>query len=127
MSFIKIENPCTEDVNRMPKCGQNYYCSLCSKKVVDLRKSLVSDAQWFVNQNPNACIVVHPRHAKSGFRYNLVNGIEKIWMSLGFKRVALVSSTILLFITGCNTRRHTHHPGGKAAVKNNNTLYETHR
>ncbi|MFI5202949.1 MAG: hypothetical protein ACHQF2_00515 [Flavobacteriales bacterium] len=122
MSFIEITNPCTEDVNGMPKCGSNFYCGLCQKNVVDLRKSTIADAQAFVNENPDACITIHPRHAKPGLRYNFVNRVENLLLKMGMKRAALVGSTVLLFITGCNTRRHTHHPGGKPAIKEYKTL-----
>ena len=100
----------------MPKCGGNLYCASCQKNVIDLRKSTVADAQTFVNENPNACIAIHPRHAKHGIRYAFVNRVENMLLKMGMKRVALIGSTILLFVTGCNTRRHTHHPGGKPST-----------
>lgn len=84
----------------------------------------MTNALEFVKANPDACIVIHPRHAVQGRRYSIVNGIENLLMKLGLKRVAIISSTVLLFVSGCNTRRHTHHPGGKPAVKEYKSLYE---
>jgi hypothetical protein len=119
---IIIQNPCNEDVNTFKKCGSALYCSLCQKHVHDLRKTPVSEAQHFVQENPDACIVIHPRHTKTHWRYSLVNKFENLFLRMGMKRSALLAGTVMLFMLGCRSRTHVHPPGGKSAVKEYKTL-----
>lgn len=107
--MITVENPCEKNVFSMPRCGNTYACSFCTKNVTDLRHKTTAEVEKFTAENKNACVIVHARHeTEKTNQYTWFNRFENNLLRAGWKRTAFAMVTLLVFITSCNSKKpHT--------------------
>jgi hypothetical protein len=107
MSFEKIHiaTPCIENLGNMKPCEGGYFCGVCEKKVIDLRKKTAVEVDDFAQKN-DACVLVAARHTTRATKTEkwLANTEGfLIGKRMRFISVALISASI--FLAGCRPRK----------------------
>lgn len=123
MSFekINIDKPCHELLANMSRCSGGYFCGVCEKKVIDLRKKSASEIAAIAKSDEQLCVIVHQRHTTDGSGYAWINRIENFLLQRKLKMVSFMLVGCFLFLSSCNNRKPKHKMGGKGS----DTLFKT--
>jgi hypothetical protein len=108
MKQVIIDKPCSEKLDKISGQEKNFYCGSCRHNVPDLSKSSTEEVRSFVTANPASCAIFHLRHVEMHEpRFQWINKAENFFIRLRLKRVAVVSTIFLLFLSSCSRRRKT--------------------
>lgn len=107
---IIIEKPCNASWNNMATTKDGRHCSLCNTNVIDFSNMALEDIHDYFRKRDGEkiCGKFHNRHlAYSNKWFAFLNKIESFFYKTKFKKVALGLIYVLLFLTGCKTKKQT--------------------
>ena len=79
MMHLKIENPCSENWNKMKPNNTGRHCSSCEKTVIDFRAKSKLEIQSLVDTSDSVCAIVN-KHQLYSFQY--VRPIKRLAFAL---------------------------------------------
>ncbi|MBZ4037126.1 hypothetical protein K6T82_20370 [Flavobacterium sp. 17A] len=88
---LEIDNPCSENFDKMIPNISGSFCSSCMKNVIDLSKKTNSEVAKFVSENKglNICARLRRTQLEEEFRYNETSKINNL------KYAAVLASVLL--------------------------------
>lgn len=88
---LSIENPCNAKLQEMQKTDVGFFCSLCTKEVVDMSKLSQYEISNFISQNRNQSICARLKTSQLEQEFSL---IEQAKINTGFKYAAVAASVL---------------------------------
>lgn len=87
---IEIKSPCDANLNQMPKTAIGFYCSMCTKDVIDFTSKSNFEISKYISENKNICAKLKTTQLEQEF--NLIENSK----SNNLKYAVAVAASVLL-------------------------------
>ena len=88
---LSIEKPCDAKLQEMQKTEAGFFCSLCTKEVVDLSNLSQYEISKFISENRNQSICARMKTSQLDIEFDL---IEQAKLNRSFKYAAVAASVL---------------------------------
>ncbi len=99
---VKIEKPCTVDLDKMDKTDCGRMCSVCEINVYDFSKKTTPEIIDILQKEPVVCGQFHKRHISTDRKfYKTLNKIEAFFLKIRLPKVAIGLIGVIMFLSSC--------------------------
>ena len=88
---LSIEKPCDANLLEMQKTNDGFFCTMCTKEVVDLSNLSQYEISKFISENRNNSICARMKTTQLDMEFDL---IEQAKINRGFKYAAVAASVL---------------------------------